>query len=106
MFQKGKSGNPKGKSKGKLSRNTTEIRDRLQLIIDNNIDTLQADLLSLEPKDMVRAVGDLLSSIMPKRTLSDTRIAIEQLSPEQIDQIIQSLTNDEGWIIKKSNWDP
>ena len=51
-FVKGQSGNPKGREKGNLNKTTAELKTTISAIINThfNVDTIEADLLSLEPK--------------------------------------------------------
>lgn len=66
MFTPGTSGNPKGKPKGALNKNTKELRNKVQLVIDNNIDKLQNDLDQVGPKERINFIIQLLSFTIPK----------------------------------------
>lgn len=62
-----------GRTKGTPNRNTDEIRQNFQLLIENNLATLENDLKELEPKDRIRAILDLSKFILP--TLKATELS-------------------------------
>jgi len=55
-----------GRKAGSLNRATKDIRDAFTLLIENNIDTLQKDLDSLEPKERVKLLLDMAQFVVPK----------------------------------------
>jgi hypothetical protein len=55
-----------GRKAGSLNRATKDIRDAFSLLIQNNIDTLQKDLDSLEPKERVKLLLDMAQFVVPK----------------------------------------
>lgn len=55
-----------GRQKGTPNKNTNEIREYLQRLISVNLDTLQSDLDSLEPKDRLLFLEKILPYIIPK----------------------------------------
>ena len=57
-----------GRQKGTPNKNTNEIREYLQRLISVNLDTLQSDLDSLEPKDRLLFLEKILPYIIPKYT--------------------------------------
>jgi hypothetical protein len=68
-----------GRKKGSKNKATTEIRERFRVLLDNNLDTLQDDLNSLEPKDRVRALLDLSQYVVSK--LKSTEITTDTDQP-------------------------
>ena len=48
-----------GRTKGTPNRNTDEIRQKFQLLIENNLTTLENDIKELEPKNRIKAILDL-----------------------------------------------
>ena len=54
-----------GRTKGIPNRTTTEIRQNFQLLIENNLETLESDLKELEPKDRIKAILDLSKFVLP-----------------------------------------
>ena len=62
-----------GRTKGIPNRTTTEIRQNFQLLIENNLETLESDLKELEPKDRIKAILDLSKFVLP--TLKATELS-------------------------------
>lgn len=62
--------NLNGRPKGSLNLATAEIRESFNLLVQNNIDKLQEDIDSLEPKDRIRTILDLAKFVLP--TLKST----------------------------------
>jgi hypothetical protein len=54
-----------GRTKGTPNRTTTEIRQNFQLLIENNLETLESDLKELEPKDRIKAILELSKFVLP-----------------------------------------
>ncbi|MFZ4740073.1 MAG: hypothetical protein ACOYLE_02795 [Bacteroidales bacterium] len=54
-----------GRKKGTPNKNTKEIKEAINLIISNNIETLQTDIDSLEPKDRLQFIEKLLKYCIP-----------------------------------------
>lgn len=81
MFQPGRSGNPNGKPKGAENKVTKEIRGKIALILNNNIDKVQTDLDKLEPKDRLNILLQLVKYVTP------------QLKAIEVDTTIQDNNN-------------
>jgi len=54
-----------GRTKGTPNRTITEIRQNFQLLIENNLETLDSDLKELEPKDRIKEILDLSKFVLP-----------------------------------------
>jgi hypothetical protein len=54
-----------GRTKGVPNRDTTEIRNSFQLLIENNLKQLEKDLKDLEPKDRAKLLLDLAKFVIP-----------------------------------------
>lgn len=65
-FVKGESGNPAGKPTGTKNRVNQEIRERINDFLDSNFETIESDLMELEPKERVKFYLELLSFGLPK----------------------------------------
>lgn len=81
MFKPGTSGNPNGKPKGAENKVTKEIRGKIALILNNNIDKVQTDLDKLEPKDRLSILLQLIKYVTP------------QLKAMEVDTTIQDNNN-------------
>lgn len=92
-FEKGNAGRPKG-AKNKIN---GQMRDLIQQLFDANFDTIQEDLESLESKDRLKFMTDLLPYLLPKlqSTTHSTQIDIDNLSNEELDTLIERITLDE-----------
>ena len=73
-FEKGKSGNPRGREKGSLNKATAAMRERIEQVLDDLDVTLTADLKALRPEQRVELWAKLQEFIRPKlsrTTLTD-----------------------------------
>lgn len=61
-----------GRTPGSKNKTTTEIRERFKLLIENNLDTIQADLESLEPEERLKILLSLSKFVLP--TLRSTEL--------------------------------
>lgn len=61
-----------GRTKGALNKTTVEIRERFNLLLDNNFDKLQSDIDLLEPKDRIKTILELAKFVIP--TLRSTEL--------------------------------
>ena len=85
-----------GRKAGSLNRATKDIRDAFTLLIENNIDTLQKDLDSLEPKERVKFMLDLASFIIPKMKSVDLKDKKETITIDFNESIGWNKTDDEN----------
>jgi hypothetical protein len=65
--------NLNGRPKGSKNIATAEIRERFNLLVENNIDKLQKDISSLEPFQRIKVIIELSKFILP--TLKSVDIA-------------------------------
>jgi hypothetical protein len=57
--------NENGRPKGTPNKDTAQIRNSFQLLVENNLEQLENDLKALEPKDRVKAIIDLSKFVIP-----------------------------------------
>ena len=79
-----------GRKAGSLNRATKDIRDAFTLLIENNIDTLQKDLDSLEPKERVKLLLDMAQFVVPKMKSVD-------LKADKTETILIDFNESIGW---------
>lgn len=83
-FQKGISGNYKGRKKGIPNKVTKDIREALHSFIEGNLSSIQATFDQLEPKDKIRYLIDLLPFILPKYQSTALQIQNDFLGVDKI----------------------
>ena len=64
-WQKGQSGNPGGRPEGSKNKSTQKIRESIQLIVENNIESIQDSLDLMNPKDKMKFMIDLMKLVLP-----------------------------------------
>lgn len=74
-----------GRKKGTRNKLTSEIRERFRILVDNNLDRLQEDLDSLEPKDRTRMIVELSKFILPTLKATEMNDKREDFLPVIID---------------------
>jgi len=62
-----------GRKAGTPNKATTEIKEAFQMLLEDNLPTLQRDISSLEPKERVKFMLDLASFIIPKMKAIDVK---------------------------------
>jgi len=62
-----------GRLAGTPNKATTEIKEAFQMLLEDNLPTLQRDISSLEPKERVKFMLDLASFIIPKMKSVDLK---------------------------------
>jgi hypothetical protein len=89
------SGNP-GKPKGAKNKSTLIIRERIQSLFDDNFDKIQEDLESLEAKDRLKFLTDLMPYLMPKlqSTTYSQKIDLESMEEADLDILIERIMNE------------
>jgi len=91
-FEKGKSGNPGGRPKGARNISSGEVKKIILEILGRefNPDRISEDLKGLKPQQRLNFFLRLASLILPKE--QDLKINYERLTPEQVDLIIEKIS--------------
>ena len=77
-----------GRTKGTPNKTTAELRERFTLLLESNMDRIQSDLDTLEPKDRIRTLLEISKFIIPTLKAVDNSI-----NPVRSDFNIKDLYN-------------
>jgi hypothetical protein len=78
-YQKGQSGNPKGRPAGTPNKTTGSIRDRISQLLEDHFDQVAEDLKSMDPKDRTQAWMRLLEYVVPKLRQQDLQVDAKEM---------------------------
>jgi hypothetical protein len=81
-----------GRQKGTPNKIKSELKDSINKIVTDNIDKLQDDLESLEPKDRISLILKFVEYVIPKER--EQKIDFSSLSDTEIDELINRITNE------------
>ena len=70
-----------GRKSGTSNIDKTNVRAKFQLLVENNIDSLQNDLNTLKPIERVKAIIDLAKFVLP------TLKAIDYKNTDEVEKI-------------------
>lgn len=112
-LKKGNTNNPKGRPKGSLNKTTKDIRELFQSILDENLELINEDIKTLNPKDRILTLLKLSEFIVPKLKsidlngnfsqqnykeyleLKTKEDEISNLTEKELDLMLKKLTNEE-----------
>lgn len=85
-FQKGQSGNPKGRPRGSVDEKKAYIRDWVISIIGSNGKRLEQNFSHLSPKEQWRVIPQLLPYVLPRQheAILDASIDANVHTPEPV----------------------
>ena len=72
------------------------MMDRIQALFDNNFELIQEDLESLNPKDRLKFLTDLIPYLLPKlqTTTFSQKIDFQELNEDDLDILIERIMNE------------
>ena len=80
--KKGQTGNPNGRPKGKPNKVTAEMKEKIQLFVESNFETIQKDFDNVDAKDRLIIFERLLKYVIP------AKVEQENISPEEVPEQI------------------
>ena len=80
-----------GRVQGTPNTITADLRMKINALVENQIDHIEADLQALEPKERLMIVEKFLSYCLPKLQAQSFDIDFQNFSEQQLDQIINQL---------------
>ena len=97
-YTKGQSGNPNGRPKGSKGKAKQCLLERVQRIVDDNMDLIEKDLKSLDPADRIKAITGLLQYVLPKQQSVNVANQIE-LEYRQLEILLANAPEEAAAII-------
>jgi hypothetical protein len=91
-FEKGVSGNENGRPKGSRNKAGEGLRNLISDFLEQRFEQVIQDFEQLEPKDRIKVFTDLLQYSVPKLQAVSNSIDFEKMTDEQLDIIINQLT--------------
>jgi hypothetical protein len=88
-FENGNAGRPKGA----VNKTTSLMKDRIQSLFDDNFEKIQEDLESLEAKDRLKFMTDLMPYLIPKlqSTSYSQSIDLDGMTEQDLDILINRI---------------
>ncbi len=85
--RKGQTGNPHGRPKGTPNKVTIEMKEKIQLFVENNFDMIQNDFEKVDPKDRLIIFERLLKYVIPAK-VEQENINMDVIQPDAISIVI------------------
>ena len=94
----------RGRKVGSQNLTTQSIKQNLQMLVENNIETLDADIKSLSPKDRIKAITDLVKYIIPQLKQVDAEVTnttdltfLDQFTESQLQILLENSQYGSTW---------
>ncbi len=80
--KKGQTGNPNGRPKGTKNKVTAEMKEKIQLFVESNFETIQKDFDNVDAKDRLIIFERLLKYVIP------AKVEQENINPDGVSEQI------------------
>ena len=81
-----------GRTKGTPNKLTSNLREWLEKLINKNRLQIERDIKALKPKERLMVLEKFMQYTIPKLQSVQTKIDFNQLTDEQLDNLINELT--------------
>jgi hypothetical protein len=92
-FVKGASGNTGGRPKGSKNKTGQSLRDSINNFLEGRFSHVETAFDQLKPFAKVKLYIDFLQYVLPKQTSNNNKIRFEDMTDEQLDEIVERLKN-------------
>ncbi|MBP1840402.1 hypothetical protein [Formosa algae] len=83
-----------GRKKGTPNKFTGNAKQWLSQLIENNCLQMEKDIKALEPKERLQILEKFMQYTIPKMQSIQTKVDFNQLTDEQIENVINEITKD------------
>lgn len=95
-FQKGTSGNPKGRPRGSKDRTKRDLADRLAKFLSDDFDDggeagFMADWNELSPTNRMKTRTQLLEFVIQKLSRQESIIDVSKLSDDEVNNLLERI---------------
>lgn len=95
-FEKGQSGNPKGRKPGSPNRVTGDLRARINALLSDSFDKIIDDFEQLEPRERVVAWVKLAEYVLPKLQRTETLVDVSKLTDDEVERLLSAIFKQRG----------
>ena len=80
--------NTNGRPKGSTNKATSKVREAFTQLVEDNLEKMQTDLDSLDPKDCIKLIIDLANFTIPKLRAIELQADIHNDNEDLLDRLM------------------